>query len=67
MELLPRLGGVVDRILVVGCRPAVLEEGIGLSDPVRAAVEPTAALVREVVDRELTRLHAGAHVPGGGG
>jgi hydrogenase maturation protease len=67
MELLPTLGGVVGRILVVGCRPAVLDAGLGLSDPVREAVEPAAALVREVVEHELARLHAGARVPGGGG
>jgi hydrogenase maturation protease len=67
MELLPTLGGVVDRILVVGCRPEVLDEGIGLSDAVRAAVAPAAALVREVVDREVARLHAEPRVPGGGG
>jgi hydrogenase maturation protease len=64
LELLPTLGGVVDRILVVGCKPEVLDEGIGLSDTVRDAVPPAAALVRKVADRELARLHAEARVPG---
>jgi hydrogenase maturation protease len=58
MELAPLLGGHVDRIIVVGVKPEVLDEGIGLSGPVRAAVAPAAERVIEVLDRELTRLHA---------
>ena len=53
MALLPSLGGQVRRILVVGCQPASLDEGIGLTDAVRAAVEPAADLVLGVVAREL--------------
>ena len=60
MSLVPTLGGSVERILVVGCQPGPMEEGIGLSDAVRAAVEPAADLVMDVVDKELARLHAGA-------
>ena len=60
MGLVPVLGGSVDRILVVGCQPATLEDGMGLSEPVRAAVEPAAATVVDVVQRELDRLHASA-------
>ena len=30
MTLVPVLGGQVDRIVVVGCQPASLEDGIGL-------------------------------------
>ena len=45
--------------MVVGCQPGSLEEGIGLTDEVRAAVEPAATLVGEVVARELGRLRAG--------
>lgn len=37
-----------DRVLVVGCVPASLEEGIGLSRPVAAAVDEAARLVREL-------------------
>jgi len=67
MELLPTLGGTVDRILVVGCQPAVLDEGIGLSPAVQAAIAPAAGLVRDVVHRELARLHPDAALAGGGG
>jgi hydrogenase maturation protease len=42
-------GGSVQRVLVVGCRPAVLEERMGLSDVVQAAVDPAVRLVTEVV------------------
>jgi hydrogenase maturation protease len=67
MSLLPTLGGAVDRILVVGCRPGVLDDGIGLSPVVEAAVEPAAELVRDVVRRELDRLHPDPALAGGGG
>jgi hydrogenase maturation protease len=39
LGLLAGLGGSVGRILVVGCQPAVLDEGIGLSPPVADAVD----------------------------
>jgi len=67
MSLVPTLGGVVDRILVVGCQPEVLDDGIGLSPDVQAAVQPAADLVREVVRRELDRLHPDPALAGGGG
>ncbi|AZK92874.1 MULTISPECIES: hydrogenase maturation protease [Streptomyces] len=44
-----------DRILVVGCEPASLEEGIGLSAPVAAAVEEAARLVLRVAGEECAR------------
>jgi hydrogenase maturation protease len=48
----------VGRVLVVGCEPAVVGDGIGLSPPVAAAVEPAAravtALVTELVARDET-------------
>jgi len=43
------LGGTRPRTLLVGCVPASLEEGIGLSEPVAAAVEPAVVAVRELV------------------
>jgi len=56
MSLVPTLGGSVGRILVVGCQPASLAEGIGLTEQVRAAVEPAAALVKRLVEDELAGL-----------
>ncbi len=39
LATLASLGGRVDRILVLGCEPSDLGEGIGLSTPVAAAVD----------------------------
>jgi hydrogenase maturation protease len=49
LALLHDLGGAVDRVLVVGCAPAVVEERMGLSEPVEAAVDEAVRLVAEVV------------------
>ena len=38
-DMLAGLGGKVDRILIVGCEPATVEEGIGLSEVVAASVD----------------------------
>jgi hydrogenase maturation protease len=43
------LGGQVPRTLIVGCEPADVGEGIGLSPAVEAALEPAMDLVLEVV------------------
>ncbi|HEY1733313.1 MAG TPA: hydrogenase maturation protease [Acidimicrobiales bacterium] len=44
------------RVLVVGCEPAVLADGIGLSEPVAAALEGAVQLVAATVDELLTQL-----------
>lgn len=44
----------VQRVLVVGCEPLVLDEGLGLSDPVAAAVEPAVRTVIDLVNHALT-------------
>jgi hydrogenase maturation protease len=46
---LSRLGGSVGAIYIVGCQPASLDEGIGLSPPVASAVEPAVELCRQLV------------------
>ena len=56
MSLVPTLGGHVDRIVVVGCQPETLEDGIGLSDAVAAVVEAAADLVLDVAAREVARV-----------
>jgi hydrogenase maturation protease len=43
------VGRPVGRVLVVGCEPAVLTEGIGLSPAVAAAVDPAATAVIQLV------------------
>jgi hydrogenase maturation protease len=48
---LGRLGGVLPPTYVVGCQPADVGEGMGLTPKVAAAVEPAVALVHEVLER----------------
>ena len=49
LSLAGSLGGDAGRVLVVGCEPATLEEGIGLSAPVTAAVDAAAAMITRLV------------------
>ena len=51
---LTNLGGVPPRTRIVGCEPAVLDEGMALSAPVAAAVDEAARLVRRLVQHELS-------------
>ena len=48
---LDRLGGTLPATYVVGCRPVSVEEGIGLSAQVSAAVEEAIAAVHALVQR----------------
>jgi len=49
------LGGRIGRVLVVGCQPADLEEGIGLSPPVSAAVDAAVRMVEDLIaERDVT-------------
>jgi hydrogenase maturation protease len=54
------LGAEAGRVLVVGCEPASVAEGIGLSEPVAAAVDEAARVVLDLV-----REAGGAAPPGG--
>jgi len=49
LSLLQRLGGEVGRLLIVGCEPANVDEGMGLSAPVAAAVPEAVDVVRSLV------------------
>lgn len=51
--MLRAIGGNPGRVLIVGCEPAAVEEGIGLSAPVEAAVQEAVALVRELIAKEV--------------
>lgn len=57
LGLLAGMGGQVPRVVVVGCQPLTVEEGMGLSEPVEAALAPAAATVREI----LIDIHSNAH------
>jgi hydrogenase maturation protease len=47
-----RLGGTLPRTRIVACEPGQMGEGMGLSEPVRNAIEPAIALIRRLVDAE---------------
>lgn len=49
LSLAGTLGGKAGRVLVVGCEPATLEEGIGLSAPITAAVDEAVRMVTRLV------------------
>jgi hydrogenase maturation protease len=49
LSLAGTLGADAGRVLVVGCEPASLEEGIGLSAPVAAAVDDAVRMVTKLV------------------
>lgn len=51
---LARLGGAPPYTLVIGCEVDNVDEGIGLSDPVAAAVPDAAKAIEDVMARLLT-------------
>jgi hydrogenase maturation protease len=56
LRVLKGLGGAMPRTVIVACQPAVLDEGVGLSPAVLAAVDGALALVHEVAATEAARL-----------
>jgi hydrogenase maturation protease len=56
LGLLAGLGGQVPRVVIVGCEPLSVDEGIGLSDPVSCAVAPAVDAVCEL----LTEMYSTA-------
>jgi len=57
LATLAHLGGSVDRVLVVGCQPATVAEGMGLSEVVAAAVDTAVAMVDDVLAELLPSDH----------
>ncbi len=49
--MLDMLGAQAGRVLVVGCEPASVAEGIGLSEPVAAAVDEAVRVVLDLATR----------------
>ena len=52
LRILGSLGGSVAKVLVVACEPASVEEGLGLSDVVSAAIPDAIATVDRIVRAE---------------
>jgi hydrogenase maturation protease len=58
LAALHSLGGQVGRVLVIGCEPASVEPGMGLSEPVAGAVAGAARLTVSVAEAEAAALRA---------
>jgi hydrogenase maturation protease len=56
LTTLAGLGGSVDRVLIVGCEPAALDEGIGLTAPVADAVDHAVDAIEDL----LTEIRSSA-------
>lgn len=57
LALVPRLGGTLGKVVVIGCEPATITPGMELSAPVAASVEKAAQLVTEfVLDAYASRV-----------
>jgi hydrogenase maturation protease len=50
LATLDRLGGNLEQVYVLACQPASLDEGIGLSPPVAAAVDGAVDLCRQLLN-----------------
>src|ERR1700683_818185 len=59
LATLARLGGSVGRVVIVGCQPADLREGMGLTPAVQDAVDAAVDLCLEVV-ADVALSHANA-------
>jgi hydrogenase maturation protease len=46
------LGGRLPRARIVGCEPASLDEGMGLSAPVENAIPAAVSMIRELIESE---------------
>ena len=58
---LRHLGGSVERIFIIGCQPANLHDGMGLSPAVAAAVDDAAEICRQLVSELLAPREKGAY------
>lgn len=51
LALVPRLGGTLGRVIVVGCEPASVAPGMGLSAEVAGSVDTAAQIVCDIVTK----------------
>ncbi len=50
--LVKTMGGTMPRVMIVGCEPQSVEEGMGLSEPVAAALHGAVEMVENLVKQE---------------
>ena len=60
LATLRRLGGSVEKILIVGCQPADLQDGMKLTPAVAAAVEDAAQMCFHLVSEMVEPVRKGA-------
>lgn len=53
------LDAPIERVLVVGCQPGAVSEGIGLTDVVERSIPAALDLVEDVISREVA-FHPGS-------
>lgn len=53
LRMVAEMGGAIGRVLVVGCEPADVDEGIGLSPAVAAAVDDAVRVVTELTTEQV--------------
>ncbi|MGH9123663.1 MAG: hydrogenase maturation protease [Acidimicrobiales bacterium] len=59
LTTMANLGGSVGKVFVVGCQPATIEEGIGLSEPVSEAVDRAVEMVNDLLTALVGRASTG--------
>jgi hydrogenase maturation protease len=52
LGMLDTLGASVSKVLIVGCEPASVDYGIGLSEPVTTAVDKAVQVVLDLIEEE---------------
>jgi len=55
LSMLDTLGANVSKVLIVGCEPASVDYGIGLSEPVTAAVDKAVQVVLDLIETAALR------------
>ncbi|MGO8863346.1 MAG: hydrogenase maturation protease [Acidimicrobiales bacterium] len=58
---LRHLGGSLEKIFIIGCQPANLQDGMGLSPSVAAAVDDAAQMCCQLVSELLAPTEKGVH------
>jgi hydrogenase maturation protease len=58
---LARLGGKVEKVFIVGCQPANLQEGMGLTPAVAAAVDDAVEMCCQLVAEIVQPVGKGTH------
>jgi len=52
LRLASQMSGTLPRVLVVGCQPADVSDGIGLTGAVQRAIDPAIALITKLIAEE---------------